>query len=60
MGDKRVNATELIKRGAKYFAKETAVIFQGERWTFEQVYHNSNRLANALMRLGLRKGERVA
>ncbi len=60
MGDKRVNATELITRGAKYFAKETAVIFQGERWTFEQVYRNSIRLANALIRLGLRKGDRVA
>lgn len=53
-------APELIRRGAKFFSKETAVIFQGEKLTFESVYRNSNRLANALLKVGLRKGNRVA
>lgn len=55
-----MNAVELIKRGARYYPNHTAVIFKGEKSTFEQVYKNSNRLANALLKLGLRKGDRVA
>lgn len=55
-----MNAAELIQRGAKYYAKETAVVFQEETLTFEQVYRNSNRLANALLQLGLQRGDKVA
>lgn len=53
-------AAELIKRGAKYFAHETAVIFKGEKLTFEEVHKNSNRLAHALFELGLEKGDRIS
>lgn len=55
-----MNAVELIKRGAMYYPKHTGVIYQGESVSFEQVYQNSNRLANALIKLGLQKGDRVA
>ncbi len=51
---------ELIQRGTKFYPRQTAVLYQGETLTFEQVYSNSNRLANALLKLGLRKGDRVA
>ncbi|MFK9095227.1 class I adenylate-forming enzyme family protein [Bacillus salipaludis] len=53
-------AAELIKRGAKYYAKETAVIFKDKKRTFEEVHNNSNRLANALFKLGLEKGDRIS
>jgi acyl-CoA synthetase (AMP-forming)/AMP-acid ligase II len=53
-------AAELIKRGAKYYAKETAVIYKSQKLTFEEVHKNSNRLANALFKLGLEKGDRVS
>jgi long-subunit acyl-CoA synthetase (AMP-forming) len=55
-----VIAAELIKRGAKYFAKETAVIFKDQILTFEEVHKNSNGLANALFKLGLEKGDRIS
>ncbi|MCL6515328.1 AMP-binding protein [Alicyclobacillus sp.] len=53
-------AAELIRRGALHFPKHTAVHFNGLTRTFEEVYQSSRRLANGLMRLGLRKGDRVA
>ena len=53
-------AAELIKRGAKYYAKETAVIYRDQKLTFEEVHKDSNRLANALFKLGLEKGNRIS
>ncbi|MEH7502727.1 AMP-binding protein [Neobacillus drentensis] len=53
-------AAELIKRGANYYAKETAVIYKDQKLTFEEVHKNSNRLANVLFKLGLEKGDRIS
>jgi acyl-CoA synthetase (AMP-forming)/AMP-acid ligase II len=53
-------AAELIKRGARYFPNEIAVIYQDQKLTFQQVHENSNRLANALYQLGLEKGDRIS
>jgi acyl-CoA synthetase (AMP-forming)/AMP-acid ligase II len=53
-------AADLIRRGAQYYAGKTAVIFGDRTLTFEEVNCNANRLANALRRLGLKKGDRVA
>lgn len=55
-----MHAGELIQRGAVYYPDHVAVIYQDRQATFEEVYRNSNRLANVLMRLGLKKGDRVA
>ncbi|MEH7308530.1 class I adenylate-forming enzyme family protein [Neobacillus drentensis] len=49
-----------MRRGAKYYAKETAVIYKDKKLTFEEVHQNSNRLANALFKLGLEKGDRIS
>lgn len=53
-------AAESIKRGAIYYAKETAVIYKNQKLTFEEVHKNSNRLAHALFQLGLEKGDRIS
>jgi acyl-CoA synthetase (AMP-forming)/AMP-acid ligase II len=53
-------AAELIKRGAKYYTNQTAVIYKNEKLTFTEVHKNSNRLANALYKLGLEKGDRIS
>jgi acyl-CoA synthetase (AMP-forming)/AMP-acid ligase II len=55
-----MKAVELIKRGANYFPNHTGVIYEGETLTFADVFQNSCRLANALLQLGLKKGDRVA
>lgn len=55
-----MNAVELIKRGAVYYPNHTGVVYEGKSLTFDQVYKNSNRLANVLLNLGLKKGDRVA
>lgn len=53
-------AAELIRRGAVYYPDKIAVIYEGDSRTFKEVNQNSNRLANALHKLGLKKGVRVA
>ncbi|MDA8194471.1 MAG: AMP-binding protein [Thermaerobacter sp.] len=55
-----MTAAELIQRGAEHHRDRTAVIFNSERRTFEQINQGANRLAHALFALGLSKGERVA
>jgi acyl-CoA synthetase (AMP-forming)/AMP-acid ligase II len=51
---------ELIERGAVFYPRHTAAVYQGQRLTFAEVYQNSLKMANALLALGLRKGDRVA
>lgn len=38
----------------------TAVVFEGESFSFEELYERSVRLANSLIGLGIRPGDRVA
>jgi acyl-CoA synthetase (AMP-forming)/AMP-acid ligase II len=37
----------------------TAIVFEGNRYTFSQLSERTNRLANALRQLGVRKGDRA-
>ncbi|MFG5777844.1 AMP-binding protein [Comamonas sp. J-3] len=55
-----MNQGRFITRNARYFPQQTAIIFNDQRMTFEQLDRRSSRLANALLGLGLRKGDRVA
>lgn len=54
-----MNVGYLITRAARQFAERTAIISGDRRLTFAEVDQNSNRLANSLIRLGLRPGDRV-
>lgn len=49
----------LLNSVRKYPGK-TAILFEGRRFTYAEFNGRVNRLANALLELGLRKGDRVA
>jgi len=52
--------TEMIRRGARQFGDDVAVVFGNERMTFSEVDRFSNQLANALLsRVGIAPGSRV-
>lgn len=49
-----------IRRGARYWGQRPAVIHNGRIVTYAALHERSCRLANALLALGLEKGDRVA
>jgi acyl-CoA synthetase (AMP-forming)/AMP-acid ligase II len=50
----------LLARHARYYPDKPAVVFGGRRLTFREFNGRVNRLANALLGDGLRKGDKVA
>ncbi|MEF7616283.1 AMP-binding protein [Aquincola sp. MAHUQ-54] len=55
-----MNQGRFITRNAQYYADHPAVIFEDRVMTFRELDRRSSRLANALLGLGLKKGDRVA
>ena len=51
---------QILTFTANKFPKRTAIIFEEKRFTYQEFNDRVNRFANALLRLGLRKGEKVA
>ncbi len=51
---------ELIDRAAATWPANEAIVYQGERITYEVLRNRANRLAKALLRLGVEKGDKVA
>src|SRR3974390_822400 len=51
---------DLIKRGRALYGAQTALVFEGRRFTFAEQASRMFRLANALLDKGLRRQERVA
>ncbi|KJK25910.1 AMP-dependent synthetase [Burkholderiaceae bacterium 16] len=49
-----------LRRAARYWGDHAAVLYQDRVLTYRQLDERSNRLANALLGLGLVKGDRVA
>jgi long-chain acyl-CoA synthetase len=50
----------LLARHARYLSHKTAVVCGGNRFSFAEFNGRVNRLANALLGLGIRRGEKVA
>jgi acyl-CoA synthetase (AMP-forming)/AMP-acid ligase II len=50
----------LLSRHARYRPQQTAVVFEGQRVSFAELDRRVNRIANALLGLGLQKGDKVA
>jgi len=55
-----MNIGNIPARNAIQYPDKTALIFEGERWTWRQLDSRINRLSQALMGLGLGKGDKVA
>ena len=55
-----MNTTEFLSISSAIVPERPAVIFDGRRITFAQLYGRVNRLANVLADLGVRAGDRVA
>ncbi len=51
---------EIFSRNARRHPKETAIIFEQTRYTWEEFNKRINRLANGLLSLGLKRGDRIA
>ena len=50
----------LLSRHARYRPRHTAVVFEDERVSFAELDRRVNRIANALLELGLQKGDKLA
>ncbi|MEW6453948.1 MAG: long-chain-fatty-acid--CoA ligase [Pseudomonadota bacterium] len=51
---------DLIKRGRLLYGEQTALLYEGKRFTFAEQSSRMYRLANALLAKGLKRQERVA
>ncbi len=51
---------DVLKRTAKLFLKKEGVVFNELRFTYSQLQDRVSRLAGALSRLGIKRGDRVA
>ena len=55
-----MNTTEFLTIAHAIVPDRTAMVFEGKRFTYEELQERVNRLANALSDLGVGKGDRVA
>jgi fatty-acyl-CoA synthase len=49
-----------LERSVRLFGPKTAVVCEGQRWTYSQFGERVERLANALLNMGIQHNERVA
>ena len=59
-GRHRLGFAYFLRRAARYWGDNVAVIHRRRELTYRQLDERSSRLANALLALGLAKGDRVA
>ena len=50
---------DVIRRNARRFPDELAFVFEEKRFTFKEYEERVNKLANALIRMGVEKGDRI-
>ncbi|RLI83947.1 hypothetical protein DRP07_02670 [Archaeoglobales archaeon] len=56
----QMSVGDIIGRSAKLFGDEVAVVFQEKGVTYNELYENSNRIANSLIEMGIEKGDVVS
>jgi long-chain acyl-CoA synthetase len=56
----KITMPEVLTRTAKKFPNHTALIFMGTQITYQELESLVNRFAQALLSLGVKKGDKVA
>jgi len=54
-----MNTTDFLSIANAICPDRDCMVFEGKRWTYAQTNDRVNRLANALVKLGVRKGDRI-
>jgi len=55
-----MNAGDILRRSAKRYPNKIALVFEDSRFSFKEFNCRVNKLANALLKLGMDKGDRIA
>lgn len=55
-----MNTTDFLNIATAICSDNVAIVFEGKRYSFTQLNERVNRLANGLLKLGVKKGDRVA
>ncbi len=55
-----MNTTDFLNIATAISPDKAAIVFEDKRYTFSQLNDRVNRLANGLLKLGIKKGDRVA
>ena len=51
---------DILKRNGKIFGDQEGLVFKNRRYTYAQMLDRVNRFSNALINLGVQKGDRIA
>jgi acyl-CoA synthetase (AMP-forming)/AMP-acid ligase II len=54
-----MNTTDFLNIASAICPERDCIVFEGKRWTYAQTSERINKLANALAKLGVEKGDRV-
>ena len=55
-----MNVAEMLYRNARKYPEKEAIVFKDLRLSYREIDQLSNQFANALVALGIKKGDRVA
>ncbi len=55
-----MNLELMLKKTAKQYARKTAIVLDQRRVSYAELDESSNKVANALVKMGVRKGDRAA
>ncbi|MCK4244601.1 MAG: AMP-binding protein [Candidatus Omnitrophica bacterium] len=54
-----MNVGKVLKKTAEKYGEKAAIIFEGQTIAFKELQEKTNRLANALIRSGIKRGDKV-
>ena len=55
-----MNIGSLLTRQARYRPEKLALVFEKNRLTYREYNQNINRVANAMLDMGIKKGDKIA